>query len=208
MLSYLKKIYFSIFRFAKTVNQSLRRSLRCLRSTLSDSSSSTTEDTDAPSANSNHPYIPPPDYSSTHSSQPTASTRPPPPIYATLDPLSIRNILRIASNSQNRGPISKITSEAGTISREFGLRGISTVDSYDPETSIDSEMIRSNFRRSNSFSGSQLRRSLTSGIRRSARRFVENLRANALNQGILVPGYSGSERAHDSALNLTIQSEA
>ncbi|XP_063597948.1 uncharacterized protein LOC134774486 [Penaeus indicus] len=156
-------------RFAKLLNQSLRQSMRRLRDTLrSNVETNVATDTEATAqleechitetqVRTSTPYIPPPDYVTAVSecapdrSQSSTSTEPP-PRYSTLDPLRRQQALAALGNSLASG--SHVKADGDT-------------DQALPTTS--------ELQRDNSLRRSGLRRSIASGVRRSARRLAATL---------------------------------
>lgn len=156
-------------RFAKLLNQSLRQSMRRLRDTLrSNAETNVATDTEATAqleecqttetqVRTSTPYIPPPDYVTAVSecapdrSQSSTSTEPP-PRYSTLDPLRRQQALAALGNSLASGSHDKVDGDT---------------DQALPTTS--------ELQRDNSLRRSGLRRSIASGVRRSARRLAATL---------------------------------
>lgn len=153
-------------RLAKLFNQGLRSSVRRLRNTLRPSTESevvrdgeNAQDSNiqqsiTESSNISTPYIPPPDYVSainerTSNHTTITNSSDPPPIYATLDPLARQRALAALRGNNSSATDVKIS---------------------DDVTASDITL-----QRNNSLRRSGLRRSLTSGVRRSARRLAATL---------------------------------
>ncbi|XP_042224187.1 uncharacterized protein LOC121868015 [Homarus americanus] len=154
-------------RFAKLLNQSLRQSMRRLRETLrNNSEASTNRDGEGapqgvecgqPSTTAATPYIPPPDYVTavtecgTQRSQSSTSSDSP-PRYSTLDPLRRQQALAALASAASS----------------------STCIKTDDETELPLPTTPA-LHRNNSLRRSGLRRSIASGVRRSARRLAATL---------------------------------
>lgn len=156
-----------LVRFAKLVNTSLRHSMRRLRNTLRTgaappASPSPTEDLQAPrdpeggpAAPRTTPYIPPPDYV------------PSPPQYSTLDPL--RRQQALAALNASSAPHTSACVKVEGVEGEDGHPHASHT-TQPPHTPPSSSLSRSS-----SLRRSGLRRSIASGVRRSARRLAATL---------------------------------
>ena len=154
------------------LNQSLRQSMRRLRNTIRSGTETTQNrenegDTQNDSCNRqeeestasriNSPYIPPPDYvtvvgecGTRHSNTAPSNNTDPPPLYSTLDPLR----------------------------RQRAQAAMASASTSNVKSDIDAEIAQPttpNFQRNNSRRGSGLRRSIASGVRRSARRLAATL---------------------------------
>ncbi|XP_069177656.1 uncharacterized protein bdg [Procambarus clarkii] len=173
-------------RFAKLLNQSFRQSMRRLRYTLRNGSEdSTHRDADGtpqevecgqPSTTAREatPYIPPPDYVTvitecsrerSHSSTSNEA----PPRYSTLDPLRRQEALAALANAASSSMCIKT----------------------DDETELPLPTAPS-LHRNNSLRRSGLRRSIASGVRRSARRLAATLGVGSGEDGATLVGSEAS----------------
>ena len=156
-------------RFAKLVNASVRHSMRRLRNTLRSPPTTPSEDTTpsrdpetGPTPPHTSPYIPPPDYV------------PSPPQYSTLDPLRRQQALAALCTAAAPPPSACVKVDDDTPPHP---------PHTPPSTSLD---------RSSSLRRSGLRRSIASGVRRSARRLAASLGMRAGDDGSwLVVGSEG-----------------
>lgn len=115
IISIFINIYFCYFyRIAKALNQSVRRSIRHIRSSLRLTENPVLTQTSrgsSPRATSpqvwttQEPYIPPVDYIPDSASNPSVSEDPP-PIYATLDPLTRQKVLKMLQRAGIRRSVS------------------------------------------------------------------------------------------------------
>lgn len=157
-------------RFAKLLNQSLRQSMRRLRNTIRSSTEANQNGDNESAAQTNSctrveestsrntPYIPPPDYvtivgecGTQMGSSPSGNTDPP-PLYSTLDPLRRQRALAALANATTS---------------TFNVKSDVVAETAHPTTP--------SLQRSNSRRESGLRRSIASGVRRSARRLAATL---------------------------------
>ncbi|XP_064090408.1 uncharacterized protein LOC135204231 [Macrobrachium nipponense] len=157
-------------RFAKLLNQSLRQSMRRLRNTIRSTTEATQNGDNESAAQTNScsrveestsrntPYIPPPDYVTIVGecgpqivSSPAGNTDPP-PLYSTLDPLRRQRALAALANATTS---------------TFNVKSDVVAETAHPVTP--------SLQRSNSRRESGLRRSIASGVRRSARRLAATL---------------------------------